>query len=245
MNISGSGHIAAGEYNEKISVSGSGRIDGSVRCVALSCSGSVRGEGDIACSEDVRVSGSSYFKKSVSAKDVLVSGSVSVDGDITVEKELRVSGGLKCGGSIKCSIMRCSGGIDVGKEAEADEIRISGRITCTGLLNAEKIDISLDGVGSSSRIGSIGGSEIKVRNDRKGSCSPRMPLLSKLVGIGGGVLSVDELVEGDIVAVECVKAPKVVGRVVAIGAGCDIELVQYSEEIEIHPDAKVGRYEKI
>lgn len=34
-------------------------------------------------------------------------------------------------------------------------------------------------------------------------------------------------------------------RVVAIGADCEIDLVQYTEEIEIRPDAKVGKIEKI
>lgn len=29
------------------------------------------------------------------------------------------------------------------------------------------------------------------------------------------------------------------------GAGCQIDLVQYSEEIEVHPDAFVGKLEKI
>ena len=47
MNISGSGHIAAGEYNEKISVSGSGKIDGNIRCNALVCSGAVKAQGRI------------------------------------------------------------------------------------------------------------------------------------------------------------------------------------------------------
>ena len=36
MHISGSGHIPAGEYNDKISVSGSGSLDGNIRCTAFS-----------------------------------------------------------------------------------------------------------------------------------------------------------------------------------------------------------------
>ena len=38
MHISGSGHIPAGEYNDKVSVSGSGMLDGNVRCTAFSVS---------------------------------------------------------------------------------------------------------------------------------------------------------------------------------------------------------------
>lgn len=245
MNISGSGRIAAGEYNEKISVSGSGRLDGNIRCIALSCSGSVRGEGSVSCAEEVRASGSCNVARDLAAKSVSASGSLNVGGNIFVEREIRSSGSTSCGGSIKCGTLGSSGSIRVGGEIEAEEIRISGRVICEGLINAERIDISMDGSNTSSRAGSIGGSEIKVYNERRGGKTSRMPLLSKLVGAGGGMLTVDELVEGDVVAIECVKTPKVVGRVVAIGAGCDVALVQYSEEIEIHPDAKVGKYEKI
>lgn len=243
MNILGSGRISAGEHNEKISVSGSGKIDGNIRCIALSCSGSVKGEGSIVCNENISVSGSCHFTKSMSSKNVTVSGSVKVDEDITATNTVKISGSVRCGGTIKCAALKCSGSADIGKEIAADEVYISGRINCAGLVNAEKIEISLDN--GLCRIGAIGGSEIKVHNDYQIKNNTRMPLLFKLVGNGNGRLNVDELIEGDIVAIEYVKAPCVVGRVVAIGTGCEIDLVRYSEEIEIHPDAKVGRSEKI
>jgi hypothetical protein len=74
-----------------------------------------------------------------------------------------------------------------------------------------------------------------------------MPLLSKLIGMGadGAVTYISESIEGDVIALENVKAPLVIGRIVAIGAGCEIGLVQYSEAIEIDPDAKVEKQEKI
>lgn len=244
MNISGSGQVAAGEYNEKISISGSGRINGNVRCVSVSCSGSMRSIGNLECSEGVGVSGSAHFEKSIAAESFSVSGSARVDENIKANNSVKISGSLKCGGSIKCSLLSCSGSVEIGGEGEAEEIRVSGRINCAGLLNAEKITVRLDGFNITSKIGSIGGGEIRISNDRKGERISRLPLLSKLVGNGGAVC-VDELIEGDVVAIESVKSPKVVGRVVAIGADCEIDLVQYSEEIEIHPDAKVVKYEKV
>ena len=244
MNISGSGSVASGEYNEKISISGSGRINGNVRCIGVSCSGSMRSVGDLECSENVGVSGSAHFEKSVSADNISVSGSVRIDEDANAKGSIKISGSAKIGGNIKCSLLSCSGSVDIGGEGEAEEMRISGRINCSGLLNAEKITIRLDGFSVTSKIGSIGGGEIMISNDRKGERISRLPLLKRLVG-NGGTVSVDELIEGDVVAIESVKSPKVVGRVVAIGADCEIDLVQYSEEIEIHPDAKVTKYEKV
>ncbi|MBQ7387220.1 MAG: hypothetical protein IJW03_03540 [Clostridia bacterium] len=247
MNISGSGHIGAGEYNESISVSGSGKLDGNVRCIGLHCSGSVRGAGSVDCSEDISVSGSCHIEKCASAKSVKASGSMRVGGDLTAGEEIKASGSLDCGGSLKCAMLKCSGSTEVGGEIEADEVHISGKIVCTGLLNAEKIDISFGKTFGPSKIGSIGGSEIKIHNEssRGANHSSRMPLFSRLVGSSGRGLTVGELIEGDTVAIECVSAPRVVGRVVAIGAGCEIDLVQYSDKIEIHPDAKIGNVEKI
>lgn len=242
MNISGSGRIAAGEYNEKITVSGSGKLDGNIRCQSLHCSGSVKGSANVVCLEDVKISGSCHIENSISAQNILVSGALKVGGDVSADRSIKLSGGIRCGGSLKCESFNCSGGLDVGGEIEAEDIKISGAVKCNGLMNAEKIEIDMGGASAMSRIGSIGGGEVKIYS-KKTSMS-RMPLLNKIVGCGGN-LTVDELIEGDVVALEFVTAPKVTGRVVAIGEGCEVDLVQYSEEIEMHPKAVVGKCEKI
>ena len=240
MNISGSGHIASGEYNDSISISGSGKIDGNIRCISLTCSGSVTGAGDIICSENAKISGSAHLQKCLSARNIRVSGSLSVDGNCTSEAEIKISGGFKCGSNLKCSLLKASGGINIGGGIESEEVCITGGIKCGGLLNAEKISIEFEH--SSNFINSIGGSNISIFS--KGNrLTKRLPLLTKLIGNDGFI--VRESIEGEIIALENVSAPLVVGRIVAIGSGCEIDMVQYSEEIEIHPDAKVARYEKI
>jgi len=243
MNISGSGKIPAGEYADKISVSGSGRLDGNIRCQALSCSGAVRGTGSVDCKEDTRISGACRLDGDLKAENVSVSGSMHVGGDVSAVDTVKISGMLTCGGAVKCGTLKCSGSIEAGKDVEAEEIRISGRVCCNGLLNGERVEISLES-NSRSRVGSIGGSQITVRDDKQGKKLCRLPLLSKLLG-GSGQLTVEESVEGDTVAVEGMKAPCVVGRVVAIGAGCHIGLVRYSEDLEIHPEAQVDACEKV
>lgn len=247
MNISGSGRIPAGEYNENISISGSGKIDGNLRCLSISCSGSTKAEGKVFCNGDFRCSGSAHLKKELHAKNITASGSLRVEDNIFCENIVRISGGMVCKGELKAGSVCCAGSIEISGDIEAEEFKSAGKLLCGGLLNAEKISISLDG--ASGRVGSIGGSEISIYWDPKKPRSKklgRMPLFSKLVNEGSqGCFVVEELIEGDTVAIECVKVPKVVGRVVAIGEGSEIDLVQYSEEMEIHPDAKVGKIEKI
>ena len=247
MHISGSGHIPAGDYKDKISISGSGRLDGNVRCTAFSASGSAHCVGDLACTEDIRVSGSGHFGGSVTSTDMEVSGSASVGGDMTVRGTVRLAGSASVGGNVKCGVLHGAGSIRVEKGIEAEEFRSAGMIRCGGLLNAETVDVIVE-QNSHSEVGSIGGGEIRIhRREKNRTEKRRQPLLARLLGghSTDGSLTVSELVEGDVVALECVKAPTVVGRVVAIGAGCEIDLVQYTEECEIHPDAKVEHCEKI
>lgn len=240
MNISGSGRIGAGEYHEKISISGSGKLDGNVHCLALSCSGAVRGTGTVVIDEELHVSGSCHIDGDVKAHGVSVSGAVAVGKELHVKDKIRCSGSMVCDGKVKCATLSCSGRAQIG-ECEAEQITVRGPIHCRGLLNAETVDLAPAG-----HVGSIGGSEIRVHSEEKAPRRrARLPLLGRLIGASVDVLQVDEWIEGDVVALERTAAPKVVGRIVAIGEGCRIDLLQYSEEVEIHPDANVSKVEKI
>ncbi len=247
MNISGSGTIPAGEYNQKISISGSGKIDGNIRCAEFSCAGSAKGKGNIDCSGGVHVAGSMSVEGSLTGDTVKISGSCKVTEVCSATNEIRVAGYLKTK-SAKATTFVCAGLIAVEEGIEAEKAKISGVVNCAGLLNAETIEIVME-PRNSNKIGSIGGSDIKIypkiRSRKK--IDSRMPLLSKLIGIGsdGAVAHISESIEGDVIALENVKAPLVIGRIVAIGSGCEIGLVQYSEAIEIDPDAKVEKQEKI
>ena len=242
MKIAGSGCIAAGEY-ENITVSGSARLSGFIRCPSLHCSGSSHCEGNLEAQKNIKVSGSAHFDQNVHAQDIGISGSARVNGNCTVTGDLRISGSLRCDGDIKGNSITVSGSVCTAN-MEGEDIRISGKITCPGLLNAENIVIKMDG--ASSEIGSIGGSKISIYPERHTKKGTRLPLLSKLLGSNGrNSLTVQESIEGDEIGLEMVTAQRVVGRVVAIGEGCHIDLVQYSDSIEISPDAHVEHQEQI
>ena len=240
LKISGSGTISAGEYNN-IHVSGSGNINGLIRCANISCSGSLGGDAEIIAAGDVSCSGSVRITKGFTVKDVSTSGSLHC-GYVKAEGEVKTSGSLHCGGDVKCTIFKASGSAYVDGGIEADKIYIAGKINCGGLMNAETIEIK-EGCGT---VESIGCGTIVITQKDKKNKTIRLPLFNKLArSAGSNGVTVVNSIEGDTIAVEGVKTPKVVGRAVAIGEGCDIDLVQYSEEIEINENAKVGRYEKI
>ncbi len=248
MNISGIGTIPAGEYNQKISISGDCKIDGNVRCPEFFCAGIGKVKGNIDCSGEVHISGSMTSEGYIIGESVAVSGICEIKGSCIAKDELRISGFLKTK-SVKAATLT-SKGIIIAKEGiEAEKAKISSVIECAGLFNAETIEIVMTPGSSNNKIGSIGGSDIKIYSKISSREKPdsRILLLSKVVDRFSGftITHISESIEGDVIALENVKAPLVVGRIVAVGAGCDIGLVQYSEAIEIDPDAKVEKQEKI
>lgn len=242
MHISGSGTISAGEY-DNISISGSGRLEGPIRCKDFKNSGASKCEGDI-FAENISVSGAAKVYGSCTAKfEMKVSGSLKIEGNVQADN-IKVSGVQKCTGAVKANKIKVSG-IVTGKNIECEELIVSGGIDCDDLLNAENIEIKLNGYPSS--IGSIGGSKIIITSDKKRfTVIKRLPLISKLVKSSrSNEMNIKDAIEGDEIALEFTTAKKVTGRVVAIGKGCEIDLVQYTEEVEISPEAKVLKYERI
>ena len=237
MRISGSGKIPAGEYG-KISISGSGQLVGHVRCASFSASGSGKGA-SIECGESLKVSGSVSFEEDIKAGQIGVSGAFHCGGDVKVQEGFSCSGSAKCKKNVACNNLSVSGALHVGGDIEAEQVNVNGNICCGGLLNGESVRIKYH---KHMNIGSIGGSKIVIFPEEKKSFFNRLPLFSSLVA---GDAEVTSSIEGDEIALEGVTCPRVTGRVVAIGANCSIELVQYSETVEISPDAKVGRTEKI
>lgn len=240
MRISGSGSVPAGEYN-KVSVSGSGRLLGKVRCESFSSSGASHGE-HIECSDTFKVSGASSFSGDVKANYIGVSGSFSCGGNLVAEEKFSCSGSTKCKGNVKGNLLSIAGALKVGGDVEGEKVKVDGILNCEGLLNAEDIEIKFE---REMEIGSIGGSKIVIFPREPFKAVIKLPLFSALARRASAGVSVATSIEGDEIALEGVSCPRVTGRIVAIERGCNIELVQYSETVEISPDAKVGRTEKI
>ncbi|HRU22306.1 MAG TPA: hypothetical protein P5113_06475, partial [Candidatus Bipolaricaulis sp.] len=57
-------------------------------------------------------------------------------------------------------------------------------------------------------------------------------------GVGIGTLTVGEI-EGDQVHLEATTADVVRGKIVHIGPGCRIGRVEYTESLDVHPEAEV------
>ncbi len=240
IKISGFGQVAAGEY-ESISISGSGRLTGNVRCAGFHISGAASGEA-LVCKNDISVSGDCRFTGGVEANSVSVSGAFSCAGPLRVAEKLSCSGSISCESNVKCATLSVSGCLSASGDIEAEKVDIRGKVDCTGLLNAEEVTITTN---EGMEIGSIGGSAVAVARYDKAKRALRIPLLAAFMKSGSEPVYVRNAIEADVIALENVTTPRVSGRIVVIGEACNIDLVQYSEHVEISPNAKVGRTEQI
>lgn len=209
--FSGVGTIPTGEY-ENISVSGSSRLSGDIRCHSFHTSGALGGKCNIVCSGEFHSS-----------------GSTGLDGSITADS-LAANGSFKSG-SISAGRLKINGSCHVDGDIEADSVVIRGELSCSGLVNADTVEILVRG---SSRVGSIGGGEILVSTDAENS---KKSIFSRR---NGHMLEVEESIEADNIRLENAVCPVVTGRCVIIGEGCSIKHVHYSDSVEISPSAKVG-----
>ncbi|MBQ7874278.1 MAG: hypothetical protein IJ306_03830 [Oscillospiraceae bacterium] len=242
MRISGSGSIGAGEYDD-VRISGSGRSEGLIRCQSFHASGAYHGE-SVECIEEFHVSGSGKNSGDVSAGSFGVSGAYKCEGSVTVKNDAHISGSFGCGKNLKAGELGISGAVKVGGDIEAEHAVIRGGLDCGGLVNAEVLEIYIGQHNGWLKAGSIGGSKITVES----TGSTHHPgLIEKLFGWNSGnvKLEVEDSIEGDEIHLEKTVAKSVIGRNVVIGEGCKIDLVQYTEEVVISPDAQVGSCEKV
>ncbi|QAA77237.1 MAG: hypothetical protein BIP78_1471 [Candidatus Bipolaricaulis sibiricus] len=232
ISISGSGRVSGGEYTQ-VRISGSGRVEGDVVAQEIRVSGAARFHGDVKAKE-IGVSGAGKFSGRVEADVLVTSGSCGIEGDAEV-KELRSSGAQRIGGSFRGHYVRVSGVLHVARDLETDVFTSSGKFEIGGLLSADRVEIKLVG---DSRAQEIGGENIDIR--ASSGFSFGFSLTRGLqFGVGIGTLVVKQI-EGDNVHLEATTAEVVRGKVVRIGPACRIGRVEYTESLEVHPEAAVG-----
>lgn len=241
MTIAGSGQIPSGEYDE-IAIFGSGKLVGMLRCASFRCSGSTRGD-HLESAGPFTLSGSAKFKESVKAENISISGSLTCGGNLAAKEQLKCSGSAKIEGSLTCRSLLVSGAVTVQGNIEGETVQIDGKLHCGGLLNADEITIHLGG--SSMDIESMGGSRVTIQSNFCNTVPAKLPVLRSLFNKPTGQVRIGQAIEADQITVEHVVSPRVSGRMVSIGDHCVIDLVQYSERIEISPLAQVRKTEKV
>lgn len=229
--VNGGGSIGAGAYND-IVINGAGTINGDVECAMMKINGAATADGNVRATSIV-VNGSGSFTRDVQAGEMTVNGDSSVAQGAGIGR-LKVKGRASVGGSLAAHEVDLRGTLKVDGDCSADQFVGEGVFTIGGLLNAGVVHVQLYGPCSARE---IGGERVTIAQSRKG--------LADFVGMFSERRLRVDTIEADEVWIEQTVARIVRGGTVTLGAGCEINLVEYTGTYIPAPDARVGEARKV
>lgn len=231
IEINGSGQIAGGVYNH-IEINGAGNGNGPIDCVGLECNGVFNHNGSLKA-EYVEINGTAHFTGSLDLQRIEVNGTCHISNSLNA-KSFEVNGTLHVEGTVDAENAEINGFVNVKGDFNADNFDVQGSFDIAGLLNAENISIK---VFRKCSVKEIGCTNIEVKG-------VRIPIISSLVKSLTPCLSV-VTIEGDDIHLENTQAKIVRGRNIEIGPNCEIDLIEYTENLVINPNSIVKNQEKI
>ncbi len=259
VTVAGSGRIEGDVDANLIKTAGSCRIDGDVKTKELKTAGSCRVSGDVRA-ERMRTAGSCVIEGDMHADEVKIAGTQTVEGTLRA-KEITSAGSLKVTEDVEAEKFLSRGGFEIGGLLSAEEIKIElggGKVAEIGgtrievrqrgrsfwgwrrqprvhvqiRRNLENLGETLEGVFED--LGRIGEEVSRAVGESLGySWTGRSPAYLEA-----------DTIEADEIFLENTKARVVRGKKIQIGAGCEIESVEYSESLEVAPGAQVKEQKK-
>ncbi|MEN1989147.1 hypothetical protein [Paenibacillus hubeiensis] len=215
ISITGESSWAGGEYR-KVKVVGDSTFNGATRCRQFKCTGTSVVKGSLDATE-IKVTGTLAL---VAAED---GGRAQAPGNETT------ASGRESQYDLKAEEVKVLGELHVAGNCQAERIRLTGRIEVGGMLSAEQLSIQLKG---SSRVHEIGGSRIEIGRGRG-------RLIQGLLGQHAVATLKADAIEGDVIELEDAEVDVVRGHRIVIGPGCRIGLVEYTESLQVNPQAEV------
>jgi len=219
LKINGVGQASGGTYRE-VRIDGVSRLKGDIECEKLRLNGMATAQGTIRARE-LECDGKLNAVRLLEAGNAVLNGMIKVKGEFRGEK-VELNGYIVVQGDLSAESFHGRGCVEVG-----------------GLLNAGEVDLTAEGRCTARE---IGGESIRIRRGTGGSRWRTMWswAIPKLTAITEA-----DTIEGDRIDLEHTTASVVRGSVVHVGRGCKIGRVEYTEELKVHPEAKVDDQVKV
>lgn len=234
MNINGAGTYPGGEF-DNVSISGNGKIHGDIKCNTFDVSGNGKIIGTINTGE-ISISGNGKVEGNINAESLDVTGSLKCLKSINSDK-VKISGVTKIEEKLQSHTIDIKGVLKVLSDIEAEEVNMDGAITCDGFLNCENLKVNIQGI---SRISEIGASKVNIKYQRKIFHS----ILNIFMPNKFNRLTVENI-EGDDITLENCDVKVIRGKNIKIGQNCNIDTIEYSENIEVDEKSNVVNINKI
>lgn len=181
-----------------------------------------------------KISDSSKINGDLNAEDSTIKDGSTITGNIFSTK-IHLYDGCKITESIKGEEIKINDSVKVGKDCECEKFNGSDCFHIAGLLNAEEINITLDGNCS---IKEIGGNNISVRVPKNSNSISILGIVKINANIG---YLTSDTIEGDTIYLENTTAKIVRGTKIVIGDGCKIDKIEYKENLNISEKSVINQ----
>ncbi|MFD1905768.1 hypothetical protein ACFSQ7_19760 [Paenibacillus rhizoplanae] len=212
-------NTAAGGRYHSVSINGVSKINGALSAHTYSCDGVMKQNGDLSA-EELEMNGTLNLKGNLQVGGMKLNGVVNGEGSLRGER-CEMDGMLKLKGNCELEELTGAGVFTVGGPAQcgADRVRATGSLGSGRDWRREPGD------------------------PQKGNAAWGRLLGGMIPKLKIGLRA--KLIEGDMLDLEYTSADVVRGGTVIIGQGCSIGRVEYRTGLTVHPDAQVGKEEKI
>jgi len=228
--VAGEGTISGGVYGS-ITINGAGTVTGDVQCRELKMNGACKCKGSVKA-DSIAVNGAGTFEGTVQAGEMQVNGSTDIHAGMGVGR-LLVRGTCGLDGGLAAHEIDVRGALRVGGDLTAESFTGEGRFVVNGLLTADVIDVRLHGR-SSAR--ALGGQRITLRVPEG---------FTSILSMFSDRRLIADSIEADDVYLIDTTAKVVRGARVTLGEGCEIELVEYTEKLELVAGAQLREQRKV
>lgn len=174
------------------------------------------------------------------SEDIIIKDGANISGNLS-SKTIHLHDGSNVTGNVKGEEIKINDNVKIGKDCECEKFTGYDSFQIGGLLNAEEVNILLDGNCS---VKEIGGNNISVRIPKNFNSMSIFGIEVIHGNAGIGYLTVDTI-EGDTIYLENTNAKTVRGTNITIGDNCKIDKVEYRETINTAEKAIVSEKLKI
>lgn len=224
--INGFGSSNGGQFNQ-VTLNGFGTVNNNVQCKVAEINGFGTLNGDIKA-EEAKIAGKAKIKGSVESNSLTIEGTASIGGKLFANT-VKISGKASVSGKVKSEEIEVKGNFTVEEDCETDVFKAESIFKVSGLLSADRIDVLLFGPCKAKE---IGGQTIIVKK-YKGS------LIGNLLKPFLPTHLETELIEGDKIEIESTNAGIIRGNQIKIGPNCRVDLVEYTDQLQVDHRASV------
>lgn len=220
VTLLGYGKCIEGTYNH-IKIIGSGEVEGDILCKKFTCAGAGEVSGNIRF-EDMKVAGALEMKGNLEGNRLKIAGCGEITGKIKVET-CKVYGVLNLEDSLDAETFILKGGIEGAKEINSEEVIIQ-------ILGHCEID-------------EIGAGQIKIGKNVAVDESGWKKWMSQHMSVdfsGKADRLEAKVLEGDDIYIDSANVGIIRGARIEIGPDSIVGRVEYTEDIKVHEEAKVG-----